>query len=70
MLYLLTSSGIVHAVMEDSRNGENGYFQAFCGKWTRPTATCDDADRLSGRRLSGRMCKACEVKLKALKQKD
>lgn len=26
---------------------------------------CDDADR-----LSGRMCKACEVKLKALKQKD
>lgn len=65
MLYLLTSSGIVHAVMEDSRNGENGYFQAFCGKWTRPTATCDDADC-----LSGRMCKACEVKLKALKQKD
>lgn len=27
--------------------------------------TCDDVDR-----LSGRMCKACEVKLKALKQKD
>lgn len=65
MLYLLTSSGIVHAVMEDSRNGENGYFQAFCGKWIRPMATCDDADR-----LSGRMCKACEVKLKTLKQKD